>query len=166
MRDREYLVAIFSDGGLLRAETLRFATEVRSSAAVGLPKRTRPEPRVLEKVTRAVSALEEKRWDPSELTDSHAALRKLAEEKSRRKQDVVRLGERASKPGGSAVDLEVLRKSLAESSIIANDASKRHERSSSKSPSTPSRASKGTARARPSSKSRTRKRTRTAARKP
>lgn len=36
MRDREYLVAIISDAGLLRAETLRFYDEVRAPEDVGL----------------------------------------------------------------------------------------------------------------------------------
>ena len=39
MRGKEYLVAIFSDKGILRAETMRFADELRSPADVGLPKK-------------------------------------------------------------------------------------------------------------------------------
>jgi DNA end-binding protein Ku len=42
MRDKEYLVAIFAEGGLLRGETLRFADQVRSSRSVGLPKPHEP----------------------------------------------------------------------------------------------------------------------------
>jgi DNA end-binding protein Ku len=38
MRGKEYLVAIFSENGILRAETMRFADEIRSPADVGLPK--------------------------------------------------------------------------------------------------------------------------------
>ena len=44
MRDREYLIAIFAEGGLLRGETLRFHGEVRSSSDVGLPKPVAPSP--------------------------------------------------------------------------------------------------------------------------
>jgi DNA end-binding protein Ku len=39
MRGKERIVAIFSDQGLLRAETMRFPDEVRSVKAVGLPKK-------------------------------------------------------------------------------------------------------------------------------
>jgi DNA end-binding protein Ku len=37
MRDREYLVAILAENGILRAETLRFEDELRSPETVGLP---------------------------------------------------------------------------------------------------------------------------------
>jgi DNA end-binding protein Ku len=37
MREKEYLVAILADNGILRAETLRFADEVRSPRDVDLP---------------------------------------------------------------------------------------------------------------------------------
>ena len=39
MRGKEYLVAIFAEHGILRAETMRFADELRSPADVGLPKK-------------------------------------------------------------------------------------------------------------------------------
>ena len=38
MRGKEYLVAILAENGILRAETLRFADEVRSPKDLGLPK--------------------------------------------------------------------------------------------------------------------------------
>src|SRR3977135_365293 len=39
MRGKEYLVAIFAENGILRAETMRFADELRSPADVGLPEK-------------------------------------------------------------------------------------------------------------------------------
>ena len=42
MRGKEYLIAIFSDKGILRAETMRFADELRSPEDVGLPKKKEP----------------------------------------------------------------------------------------------------------------------------
>jgi DNA end-binding protein Ku len=42
MRDKEYLVAILSENGILRAETLRFEDEVRQPEDVGLPKVAKP----------------------------------------------------------------------------------------------------------------------------
>ena len=41
MRGKEYLVAIFAEHGILRAETMRFPDELRSPADVGLPKKRR-----------------------------------------------------------------------------------------------------------------------------
>ena len=123
MREKEYLIAIFSEGGLLRAETLRFADEVRSSEDVGLPKRVSPDPRTLDKVRRAVAALEQKRFNVNELSDPHEALRALAQEKFKRKRDVVRASESKSESGGELIDLmEVLRRSLAESGITKKGA--------------------------------------------
>jgi DNA end-binding protein Ku len=118
MRDKEYLVAIFAEGGLLRAETLRFAGEVRSPSDVGLPKKATLQPKIAKKVTRAVEALEQKRWSPADISDPHDAIRELAEEKYRKKKDVVESGERAREEGGQVIDLmEVLKKSLAESGL-------------------------------------------------
>jgi DNA end-binding protein Ku len=114
MREREYLVAIFSDEGLLRAETLRFANQVRSSKDVGLPKAPRLEAKVLQKLTRAVEGLEAKHWDSSEVVDTHAAIRELAEKKLGRKQDVLVAGQGSDTSTAQVIDLmEVLRESLA-----------------------------------------------------
>ncbi|HSQ19111.1 MAG TPA: Ku protein, partial [Blastocatellia bacterium] len=41
MRGREYLIAIIAENGILRAETLRFADEIRSPDDIGLPKKTK-----------------------------------------------------------------------------------------------------------------------------
>jgi DNA end-binding protein Ku len=130
MRDREYLVAIFSEGGLLRAETLRFAAEVRSSADIGLPKASKPDRRVIERVRRTVQGLEQTHWKSSELSDPREAVRKLAEQKYRRKQDVIEAGSKASasasEVGGQVIDLmEVLRKSLADSGLAPKASAKR-----------------------------------------
>jgi DNA end-binding protein Ku len=137
MRDREYLVAIFAEGGLLRAETLRFAGEVRSSADVGLPKPSKPDARTLNKMQKAVAALEEAHWRPSREDRHGQALRQLAEAKFKKKQGVVHVREQGADSVEPAIDLmEVLRKSLAESGI-ANDARSARSKSSR----TPARSS-------------------------
>jgi DNA end-binding protein Ku len=118
MREKEYLIAIFAESGLLRAETLRFADEVRSSADVGLAKRVSPDPRTLDKVRRAVASLEQKKLRVGELGDPHEPLRKLAQQKFRSKRGVVRATESRAESGGEVIDLmEVLRRSLAESGL-------------------------------------------------
>lgn len=167
MRDKEYLVAIFSEGGLLRAETLRFAGGVRSSKKIGLPKPAKPEARAVKKLTQAVAGLEQKHFSTSELTDSHDAVRELAEAKYRRRKDVVSSDQAAHEEGGAQViDLmEVLKKSLAESGLAAKgrSASKASARGAKKPRKTAS-GPKRTARARAKSPS-SPKRARTAARK-
>jgi DNA end-binding protein Ku len=42
MRGKEYLVAILAENGILRAETLRFADELRAPREIGLPKPVKP----------------------------------------------------------------------------------------------------------------------------
>jgi DNA end-binding protein Ku len=44
MRGKEYLVAITADNGILRAETMRFADEIRAPEAIGLPKKQKATP--------------------------------------------------------------------------------------------------------------------------
>jgi DNA end-binding protein Ku len=119
MRDKEYLVAIFAEGGLLRAETLRFVEGVRSERDVGLPKRTSVDESAVKRLRRAVSARVEKRWSPAELRDPHRPLRELAERKFKKKQDVVVNRESASGEPAVVTDLmEVLRQSLAQNDLI------------------------------------------------
>jgi DNA end-binding protein Ku len=119
MRDKEYLVAIFAEGGLLRAETLRFADEVRSVHDAGLPKRVSVDAGAEKRLSRAVSALAQSRWNPSELADPHEPIRALADRKYKRRKDVVsarRAG--AAEQGSPTIDLlEVLRQSLAQNDL-------------------------------------------------
>ncbi|MEY4546744.1 MAG: putative repair protein YkoV [Pseudomonadota bacterium] len=131
MRDREYLVAIFAEGGLLRAETLRFAGEVRSSADVGLPKPSKPDARTLSKMQKAVAALQEAHWRPGRADGHGQALRQLAQAKLKKKQGVVHVREQGADSVEPVIDLmEVLRKSLAESGSAADDARPRRKASS------------------------------------
>lgn len=118
MRDKEYLVAIFAESGLLRAQTLRFHDEVRSSRDVGLPRPARVDAKALERMRRAVSGLAADEWDPSELGDPHQAVKKLAERKLARKKDVVVSRGTPEREASHVVDLmEVLRRSLAENDM-------------------------------------------------
>jgi DNA end-binding protein Ku len=124
MRDKEYLIAIFADGGLLRGETLRFSDEVRSTGDVGLPKARSVDASALSRMQRAVSALAAKTWNPSELTDPHEAIRELAERKYKQRKDVVAVGSSpAGETGGQVIDLmDVLRQSLAQNNLVPKSA--------------------------------------------
>jgi DNA end-binding protein Ku len=121
MRDKEYLIAIFAEGGLLRAETLRFHDEVRSSRGVGLPKPPSVDASTRKRLSRAVAALEAEKWNPSELADPHEPIVELAQRKYKQRKDViVSSGAPAKDAEGQVVDLfEVLRQSLAQNDLAA-----------------------------------------------
>jgi len=119
MRDKEYLVAILADRGVLSAETLRFADELRSPEAVGLPDtKKKPQKASVARVERAIAALSKRGIDPSELEDDHAdRLLELAQRKRKRGEDVVEAQPGAATEDGEStaeiIDLmEVLKRSL------------------------------------------------------
>jgi len=85
MREREYIVAIVSDGRCLLAETLRFADELRSVADLELPKRGAAPKPLLSRIERALAAKHAHHVDPKQLVDpAHARLDALIENKRRR----------------------------------------------------------------------------------
>lgn len=90
MRGNEYLVAILSDGTLLRAETLRFADELRSAEDVGLPKRRKSAPKTVKQFEALIDRLGRDALDMGELSDRYAeALHNLVEAKEKQGKDVV-----------------------------------------------------------------------------
>jgi DNA end-binding protein Ku len=125
MREHEYLVAILSEGGLLRAETLRFPDELRTPEDVGLPKRPKVPAARVRPLAKAIGALTKDALDVGELADRYAeAIHALAEKKEKRGQDVIRqadLSDEDEEPGGAEViDLmQVLRKSLSAKARVA-----------------------------------------------
>jgi DNA end-binding protein Ku len=115
MRGKEYLVAIIAENGIMRAETLRFAEELRTAEDVGLPEPKKPKAATVKKVEKAIAALAKKSLDEDELADRGSErLLELVHEKERSGEDVV------SAPAGSdvapsegVIDLmEVLKRSL------------------------------------------------------
>lgn len=91
MRDREYLIAILSEGGILRAETLRFHDEIRSPNQVGLPEEL-PEPgkQPLQKTRKAIDDLSRKTFDPDKLVETQVRrLRELIDHKLASHDDVL-----------------------------------------------------------------------------
>ena len=126
MRDKAYAVAIFADEGILRAETLRFADEVRSSEDLNLPK-----PKVVKKkvqqMVKLVKSLSETRLKESELRDeSTAQLLELARRKHSKGKDVVEAPEEAGieEPDGvNVIDLMALLKARMRGRSSSNGAS-------------------------------------------
>jgi DNA end-binding protein Ku len=114
MREKEYLVAIFAQGGILRGETLRFHDEVRSPDEIDLPKPGRADDALVKSFARAIGALAAEELDTEQLRGEHAeALRKRIEQKRKRGQDVVTSDEIEVGEDAEVIDLmEVLRRSL------------------------------------------------------
>ena len=92
MRAHQYLVAIISDGTVLRAETLRFAGEVRSPKAAGLPKRARPAAAAVKRFAAAIDELSRDEVDREELSDRYAeAIEALVGKKAKKHKGLVRM---------------------------------------------------------------------------
>lgn len=125
MRGHEYLVAILADNGVLRADTLRYADEIRTPESIGLPKRERAQARKVTQLVKIIDELTRDALDLSELEDEDAkALLELAEEKRKEQEDVIRASgleaEEADAGGAQVIDLmEVLRKSLSKSAVVS-----------------------------------------------
>ena len=65
---------ILAEGGILRAETLRFVDEVRSPESIGLPAPAKPSPAAVKRMRKAIDGLAAARLDPRELVDESAKL--------------------------------------------------------------------------------------------
>jgi DNA end-binding protein Ku len=117
MRAKEHLVAIIAENGILRAETLRFADELRKPEDVGLPKVTKPAPADVKKFESQI-AKQAKKLDLHEFLDVYTErLEKLVAQKEKKKEDIVRAPQEPrddeDEGGGEVVDLlAVLSRSL------------------------------------------------------
>ncbi|HEV2883841.1 MAG TPA: Ku protein [Pyrinomonadaceae bacterium] len=114
MRGKEYLVAIFADHGILRAETMRFADELRSPGDVGLPKKKKVPKATVSKFEKLISSKSKKTMSRTRLADEQTEqLLKLVKKKSSKRKNVVEV-ETEERDEGKVIDLvAVLKKSLA-----------------------------------------------------
>lgn len=114
MRGKEYLVAIFSDHGILRAETMRFADELRSPEDLGLPKKKKVPAAKVRKFEKLISAKAKKSFAGAKVHDEQAeALLKLVKKKEKNRSNVVKVEAEEREPA-KVIDLvAVLKKSLA-----------------------------------------------------
>ena len=113
MRGKEYLVAIFSDKGILRAETMRFADELRSPEDVGLPKKKEPPKATVQKFEKMIANKSKKQFSPTKLADKQAdSLLKLVKKKQSKRENVVKVEEEVE-TDRKVVDLvKILKQSL------------------------------------------------------
>lgn len=131
MRGHEYLVAIVSDNGVLRADTLRYADEIRSPDTIGLPKHSKPTAAKVSQFVKEIDALTERELNISELKDQEAdALQALVAEKQKQDEGVVHpkgmedVDTDPAESGAKVIDLmAVLRKSLSKSVVVRSAAS-------------------------------------------
>jgi DNA end-binding protein Ku len=115
MRAKEHLVAIISEKGILRAQTMRFDDEVRSPADVGLPKKVKALPADVKKFETQIARHAHKLSVKELVDDYEQRLEKLVKSKEKKREDIVKLPEddRSEESGGDVVDLlEVLSRSL------------------------------------------------------
>lgn len=113
MRGKEYLVAIFAENGILRAETMRFADELRTPKDVGLPEKKKVPAAAVKKLETIIKK-HSGAFSLSTLKDERAEkLRKLVAKKRASRKNVVHV-EVPKRDEGKVVDiLDVLKKSLA-----------------------------------------------------
>ncbi|HWP53926.1 MAG TPA: Ku protein, partial [Pyrinomonadaceae bacterium] len=114
MRGKEYLVAIFPENGILRAETMRFAEEIRSAAEVGLPGKKKLPAATVKKFERLIAKHSHKQLSLKDFKDEQAEkLLKLVERKRKQHKDVVEVAV-PEREEGKVIDLmAALKKSLA-----------------------------------------------------
>lgn len=114
MRGKEYLVAIFPENEILRAETMRFPDEIRSPKQIDLPEKKRVSAAAVRKFEKLISKHSDKHLSLKELKDEKTEqLMKLVEKKRKQHKDIVEV-EEPERDEGKVVDLmEVLKKSLA-----------------------------------------------------
>lgn len=126
MRGHEYLVAIVSDNGVLRADTLRYVDEIRTPEGIGLPKPVKA--KKVEQFAKDIEELTRKELDVSELQDQDAAaLQDLVKAKQKDSDNVIHQpGLEEEDPevaagGAKIIDLmQVLRKSLSKNVVVTN----------------------------------------------
>lgn len=128
MRGHEYLVAIVSDNGVLRADTLRYADEIRTPESIGLPKKSKVAASKVTQFAKDIETLTHDDLKIAELEDREAdALQALVNEKKKDKNAVIRErgleSEDADSAGGGAqiIDLmAVLKRSLSKNAVVTN----------------------------------------------
>jgi DNA end-binding protein Ku len=113
MRGKEYLVGIFSDHGILRAETMRFADELRSPSDVGLPKKKEASKATVTKFEKLIGTRSKKQFTPTKLADKQTvSLLKLVKKIEKKRETVVRVEEEVD-TDRKVVDLvKILKQSL------------------------------------------------------
>jgi DNA end-binding protein Ku len=118
LRGRQHLVAIFGEGGLLRAQTMRFVEQLRSADVIGLTDASvEVDEAQVEQLRAYIREHSAASLDADQLVDDRAArILARAQEKLEAGEDVVEIeaDERSEAAGSEIIDLaDVLARSLA-----------------------------------------------------
>lgn len=109
MRDKEYLVAIWARDGLMRAETLRFADEVRTPDDVGLPEASSGPDALVEAMRTEIGGASGDRIGPDDLRDEDdAQLRRLIADKRGSSLETGSTEASSADQGAEVIDLMAL----------------------------------------------------------
>jgi DNA end-binding protein Ku len=141
MHDKEYLVAILAENGILRAETMRFHDEIRTPEEIGLPEAEEAAGAAVSRIEKEIRALAADRADETLFLDAaKKRLLELAARKQKSKADIV-VAEATSEDQGESVQslMAALQKSL---SAAKGSASQKGEHAEERS----TRSSRGKAR--------------------
>jgi DNA end-binding protein Ku len=129
MNGKERIVAILAEKGILRAETLRFADEIRTPKEVGLPAKGKADRAGIAEFEKAIAARAKPGLLPEELRDPYAQkLKALVAKRRRSRGRVVARKDRAGEAGEPVDLLEVLKRSLKPASAASRKASRRAAR--------------------------------------
>ncbi|MFP4378416.1 MAG: Ku protein [Spirochaetales bacterium] len=116
MRGKEYLVAIVAQNGILMAETLRFADEVRDTDRVPLPDRESPSKEERKRIKSALSSISRKTLKKDDLEDRYAErLQAVIEKKQQADEGTVEveMQEDEASEEGRVIDLvEIFRERM------------------------------------------------------
>lgn len=107
MRDKEYIIAIMSERGILRAETLRFYDEIRSPQQVSLPELGKTNSRLVRSIKQAIRKCSVETFDPELLKDQQIQeLQALVKKKLAAGKDLIEQpGEPEHQEASNVVDL-------------------------------------------------------------
>jgi DNA end-binding protein Ku len=114
MRGKQYLVAIFPENEILRAETMRFVDEIRSPKEIGLPEKKKISAATVKKFERLIGKHSARHLPLKDLKDEQTEkLLKLVAKKRKQHKDIVEV-EVPEREEGKVIDLmAALKKSLA-----------------------------------------------------
>lgn len=105
MREKEYLVAILAREGLLMAETLRFANEIRTPQEVGLGAQKKGESKRVKQFEKSIAGLGREDLDMKELEDRYTKrMQSLIGKRSKSARAVVQVEMDEEEPG-NVIDL-------------------------------------------------------------
>ena len=111
MRGKERPVAIFSDNGILRAETMRFSDEVRTVKEIGLPEKKKVTTAAVRKFETLIKKKSKRTFSPDKDEETDRLLQ-LVKKKQSKASNVVKLKDYQRKEEAPIDLVQILKRSL------------------------------------------------------